>query len=227
MKSYFEITNNRKKYVCEKPSMCPMCNSKISPLEMYSFLNGETGYITRSFECPACGKGFITHLKAREERVLYGGEYYYQTSFIGAYPNHPVTRNFDDSILKVSPSFCDIYNQALAAEAYGLNEISGIAYRKSLEFLIKDYCIYKRPDATEEIKKEPLSQVITNYVEGERIKTNAKASTWLGNDETHYTKKYEDKDINDLKKFIEATLAYINYEVISDEAEEFINSNQS
>lgn len=44
-----------------------------------------------------------------------------------------------------------------------LNEIARIGYRKALEFLIKDYCIDKNKEE-EKIKKEPLSQVIINYI---------------------------------------------------------------
>ena len=32
------------------------------------------------------------------------------------------------------------------------------------------------------------------------------------------------KEINDLKRFIDATVAFITYELISDEAEELVNS---
>ena len=40
----------------------------------------------------------------------------------------------------------------------------------------------------------------------------------------NYIKKFEDKDINDLKRFIDATVAFITYELISDEAEQLVNS---
>ena len=105
-----------------------------------------------------------------------------------------------------------------------LNEIAGIGYRKALEFLIKDYCIDKNKEQEEKIKKEPLSQVITNYILSDKIKNFAKASIWIGNDETHYVRKYEDKDIKDLKRFISATVAYITYELIADSAQEFVNN---
>lgn len=37
--------------------------------------------------------------------------------------------------------FISIYNQALTAEKNGLTEICGLGYRKSFEFLIKDYLL--------------------------------------------------------------------------------------
>ena len=38
----------------------------------------------------------------------------------------------------------------------------------------------------------------------------AKRATWLGNDETHYFRKWEDKDLSDLKKLIEMTVHFIS-----------------
>lgn len=63
-----------------------------------------------------------------------------------------------------------------------------------------------------------------NYTNERKIKNLAKASIWIGNDETHYVRKYEDKDIKDLKRFISATVAYITYELIADSAQEFVNN---
>ena len=152
-------------------------------------------------------------------------EYYYNVlKLVNSYPKVPDTHKFDENIKELSTNFCDIFNQAYAAEQMNLNEIAGIWYRKALEFLIKDYCIVKNKSEEEKIKKEPLSQVITNYILSDKIKNLAKASVWIGNDETHYVRKYEDKDIKDLKRFISATVAYITYELISDSAEEFINN---
>src|SRR5687767_3154472 len=37
----------------------------------------------------------------------------------------------------------------------------------------------------------------------------AKRATWLGNDATHYYRKWEDKDIHDLKNLIELTVLWI------------------
>ena len=143
---------------------------------------------------------------------------------IGVFPRMPKEREFDENLKNVSPNFYKIYNEALFAEIYGLNEIAGIGYRKALEFLIKDYCIYRHNDEEEKIKKQLLGQVISKFIDSTKILNLSKASAWIGNDETHYIRKFEDKDINDLKRFIDATVAFITYELISDEAEELVNS---
>ena len=39
---------------------------------------------------------------------------------------------------------------------------------------------------------------------------------WLGNDEVHYTRKWEDKDIHDLKSLIMMTVSHIDLTIESD-----------
>jgi len=70
-------------------------------------------------------------------------------------------------------------------------EICGVGYRKSLEFLIKDYLIGRAPEgegqaaAVEAIKKKFLGTCIKEDIEDANIKLVAQRATWLGNDETH------------------------------------------
>jgi hypothetical protein len=55
------------------------------------------------------------------------------------------------------------------------------------------------------------------YIKSEQIKGIAKRAAWLGNDETHYVRKWEDKDLNDLKKLITLTLHWIEIETLTEE----------
>ena len=100
-------------------------------------------------------------------------------------------------------------SQSEAAEAYQLGQIAGAGYRKALEFLIKDYAIKKNPEKEDEIKKSFLGNCINNFVPDENVKECARRAVWLGNDETHYIRKWEEKDINDLKILIRLTQAWI------------------
>lgn len=113
-----------------------------------------------------------------------------------------------------------IYNQANSAEQLNLLEICGVGYRKAFEFLIKDYAKKNYPDEIETIEKKALGRCINDYVEDERIKKVAKRAVWLGNDETHYVRKWEGKDLNDLKKLIELSLHWIEMEVLTESFEE-------
>lgn len=223
MEKYVSITNNER--ICyETVNKCPICNSSIAPVEKSDFFNSDSKMYFFMFECPACNKGFITHYNYTNERKIKNDISYNMLKLVNSYPKVPELHQFDENIKKLSSNFCEIFNQAYVAEQMNLNEIAGIGYRKALEFLIKDYCIDKNKEQEEKIKKEPLSQVITNYILSDKIKNLAKASIWIGNDETHYVRKYEDKDIKDLKRFISATVAYITYELIADSAQEFVNN---
>jgi len=116
---------------------------------------------------------------------------------------------------EISPQFAEIFSQATHAEEYGLDEVAGVGYRKSLEYLIKDYCVAQHPDKEDDIKKRPIAQVIESFVTNENIKQCAKRAIWLGNDETHYVRKWMDKDIKDLKLLIQITVNWIQQEVIT------------
>jgi hypothetical protein len=43
----------------------------------------------------------------------------------------------------------------------------------------------------------------------------AKRAAWLGNDETHYVRKWEDHDLEDLKSLIKVTGNWIEMEAIT------------
>ena len=84
--------------------------------------------------------------------------------------------------------------------------------------MIKDYAIYKNPESEEEIKKKPLVQCIKQYINYNNIVTLAEKSAWIGNDEAHYIRKQEDRDVTDMKKFIEAIVYFINMILITEDA---------
>jgi len=107
-----------------------------------------------------------------------------------------------------------IYNEAFQAEQYRLTQICGPGYRKALEFLIKDYAIKKHPTKEQTILKEQLMPCITNYTI-DNIKKVAKRAAWLGNDETHYIRKWENNDLQDLKKLVELTVHWIEMEELT------------
>lgn len=216
MKKYF--TENCEKMCCEYPTNCPICDNSISPDRKAAFYNSDLHLVTMLFSCPACGKGFLSYYDSTGGYESHNGYNYIRLLYKNSAPKIPKEKVFEECIKRISPNFCDVYNQSYYSECYELTQLSGMGYRKSLEFLIKDYCSYKNVDASDKIKSMLLSQVIEEYIESEKIKSLAKISTWLGNDETHYVKKFEDKDIEDLKKFINATVAFITYELIADEA---------
>jgi hypothetical protein len=108
-----------------------------------------------------------------------------------------------------------IYNQAYFAEQINLDQICGVGYRKSLEFLIKDYLISKETEkqVKENIRKKFLNNCIQDHVQNDNIKNVAKRAVWLGNDETHYVRVWANKDVKNLKQLIDLTVRWIENEV--------------
>ncbi|MBK7871124.1 MAG: DUF4145 domain-containing protein [Saprospiraceae bacterium] len=126
-----------------------------------------------------------------------------------------INKVFSETISSISPSFSTIYNQAIFAEQNGLNEICGVGYRKALEFLIKDYSILSNPQDKEKIEKKLLGACIDQYVTDSRLKAVSKRAVWLGNDETHYIRKWEGKNLDDLKRLIDLTIHWIEMEALT------------
>lgn len=207
----------------ELPDHCPMCKAAISPLiltavsseDLFSYNSKE---VSAALACPSCHKLFVVIFSEIESTNRYSPRY--------IAPHQPSIRDFGDdgALQEISPLFVDIYHQAEAAEAYGLNQVTGIAYRKSLEFLVKDYAIRQHPEQSEDIKTTPLAKCIDRFIELPKIQATAKAATWLGNDETHYIRKWEDKDINDLKKFISSCVYWVLADSTYTEADKMVNT---
>ena len=111
--------------------------------------------------------------------------------------------------------FKEVYRQASAAEAYKLEQVAGVGFRKALEFLVKDFCIQERPSDEDAIKDEFLGRTIANRISDTNIKKCAERAAWLGNDETHYVRKWEEKDIADLKVLIDLTMSWIRNGILT------------
>ncbi|MFZ1989529.1 MAG: hypothetical protein WAW96_07115 [Alphaproteobacteria bacterium] len=120
-------------------------------------------------------------------------------------------------IQKLSPAFVAIYREAEEAKQLGLLQIAGPGYRKAFEFLIKDYAIAMKPDNAAEIKEAFSGSVVKNYVPDPRIAPLAERSLWLGNDETHYLRKWVDHDIKDLIRLIDLTMHWMEIDLSSKE----------
>jgi len=202
------ININKKQIGIEgQPNKCPYCHKSISP----NILHGHerSGVVEVLFFCPnqSCNRGFIGYYEC-----LSGGHWNFNGQVTQGIL---VGREFTETIIEISNSFSVIYNQAFSAEQQGLTEICGVGFRKALEFLIKDYAILNKPADREKIEKKLLSACISEYVDDTRIKAVAKRAVWLGNDETHYIRKWEGKNLEDLKKLIDLTVHWIEMEVLT------------
>lgn len=196
------------------PDTCPYCETGIVPIPRFGYYQNVTqtglnrNQVQVVFQCPItkCQALFITQYSVYSSA---GNEIFH---FRGDLHRSKGRVQFFKIIQEISPQFIEIYNQSFQAEQFGLSLIIGPGYRKSLEYLIKDYAIMNASSDIdkENIRKSLLGNVIKKFIDDERIKRIAERATWLGNDETHFYRKWADKDITDLKLLISMTTEWIH-----------------
>ncbi len=192
----------------EYPDECPFCHKAITPNPIYGYHNDSGLEILMACPDNKCKLSFVAYYHNDN-----GSSYAHYQNFTSS--GTIIEKEFSENILSVSPSFRLIYNQAYHAEQSKLTEICGVGYRKALEFLIKDYIIFNNKNEEEKIKRLFLGNVIDLYVNDVKIKNVSKRAVWLGNDETHYVRKWETKDLTDLKNLITLTLHWIEMEILT------------
>jgi hypothetical protein len=216
---YYDVGKGLIREISNLPDRCPHCHISIVPNALFGNKNGSVFEIF--FSCPngACKKTFIGYYDWLNN---HGPSNYIGKTSMGSLSK----RTFSDTTSQVSPLFEVIYNQAFAAEQQGLLEICGVGYRKALEFLIKDYAIKNNTGKKDHIEKLLLGQVIEKYVSDDKIKNVAKRAVWLGNDETHYIRKWEGKNLSDLKRLIDLTVHWIEMEELTKSFSEEMPDNK-
>lgn len=196
---------------------CPYCHNFIEPV-----LSNEAYYDTKDgitkaallFRCPACQKFFCVSYDIIQGIV----------SRIESTTKPNLNLNIPKEIETFSPKFVEIYTQALTAEYYNLHEITGIGLRKAIEFLVKDYLIQIKGKDKNKISKMNLGSAFKE-IDNDMIRPLITASVWLGNDEAHYIRQHENKDVNDMKQFVESLIYFISCELKVKEALSFIASS--
>ena len=202
----FDDKTERKVFYNKIPDECPICHKGIDAriiLAYRNVLNSDIAQVILQCPCQDCLSFFVGYYRGNP-----GDDYY---NLVAMEPTLPKNREFGEMIAAVSPQFIKIYNEARYAEQLHLLQICGAGYRKALEFLIKDYAISltTNDDQKQIIKKTLLADVIKKYIDNQSIKDNAERAAWLGNDETHYVRIWDDKDLEDLKTLIELTIRWI------------------
>lgn len=180
------------------PDECPLCHHAMSIKARY-WAQVSDQWLEGIYQCASlqCHRLFISVY----EQDRNTGYFYFCKSL----PYNPTTRPLDPVLAEISPEFVETYQQSWSAKQFELLKIAGTGFRRSLEFLVKDYASRDQPENIKElIRKKPMVQCIRDHIQEEGIKTVAERAAWLGNDETHYLRKWEDKDINDLIDLIDS-----------------------
>lgn len=197
------------------PDVCPRCHRSIHPKHIINtiVMDGKSNSVQAIFMCTSqqCQEVFIGNYRS----FAFGGANQLTFNLVSVAPISFKPHQFPETIKEVSPTFIEIYNQALSAESYGLTEIVGIGLRKALEFLIKDFIIKQNPTEADSVKAMLLGRCIESYIDDANLKACSKRAAWLGNDETHYIRKWEGKDINDLKTLIQLTVNWVENVILT------------
>lgn len=205
----------------KRPDTCPCCHNGIEPKFKFAFFHDNEyptvrdNYVQAVFQCPRhdCYRIFIADYFQWNEGPYHDARGRYELRRLSPYWYQK--KIFPECIQKISPQFCAIYNDAAAAESFRLSNVVGPGYRKALEFLVKDLLISEYPADEEEIKKAWLSYLIRDRIQDTNVKSCAERAAWLGNDETHYLRQWEDKDIKDLKTLITLAANWIENHLLT------------
>lgn len=207
----------------ELASTCPRCGITLHPYTLYAYLFEEKDESENKIFllnlCDHCNECFISRHIYDDDNDIY----IHESSAPMCTPNI----NFSDNIKNLSENFVKIYNESYLAESLGMTSICGMGYRKSLEFLVKDFVVSIQPQDANNVASMSLAKCIEQYISDSRLKTLAKASAWLGNDETHYLKKHKNYGIRDLKAFITAFVTFIDAELAYQDAQALLSPSKS
>ncbi len=201
------------------PDFCPVCHTAVEVKPLGTMIlrkdADEHDYVEMVFRCPRqdCDHFFI----ARYKSIGGTGAPRPELALCDVVPRTPLDPQFPDTIEKMSPRFVRIYTQASEAASRQLDEIAGVGYRKALEFLIKDYLIHSTDDEEQQdkYKQTALANCIKDHVSDPKVKLCASRAVWLGNDETHYERKWNDQDLRDLKILLQLATNWIDSELLT------------
>lgn len=200
------------------PNVCPHCHITINPYHRWHSATQDADNkptILTAWQCSNddCKKYFIVKYKDQ------GGREFIFERFLNGLPKGPdwpkpiAELKNGKTINDESPEdsrFIKIYLQSLEAEMHGLDELAGMGFRKAIEYLVKDWAIQNNPNDKDKIIEDLwLGQVIDEYYDGD-LKDILERATWLGNDQSHYNKLFEEYDVEVLKELIDLIMVELD-----------------
>ena len=193
-------------YPVDVLDVCPICHrhSEIQVVQADQIDNSEG--VQATFRCAyvGCRQFFFGYYGPRPQGELKAIK-----------PSKPDATVFNDAVREISPVFVEVFGEAEEAAQLGLKQIAGPGYRKAFEYRIKDYAKSLSPTKASEIESKFAGAVVAEFIGDARIQAVAKRSLWLGNDETHYLRKWTGHDLSDLITLIKLTANWIELEHLS------------
>jgi hypothetical protein len=191
-----------------KPNICPHCHVTNNPHHQWQIETKDTDntlILITDWACSndTCNKIFLASYIPEGNSLIFN-------RFLNGLPKGPEWPRPIEDLKSGNPKnlehpeqtrFVKTYLQSLVAESNGLDELAGMGYRKSIEYLVKDWAIQNIPEDKDKIEKSWLGAVIHDYYSGD-LKEILERATWLGNDQAHYNKLFEEFEITVLKELI-------------------------
>lgn len=205
------------------PKVCPHCHKEMIPT------------IVSKSEIIKSGnhKVFAVLLRCHICSSFYAAEYIYSNksgninqTLVPYHYSPTVYLDIPNNIKEISDDFEDIYTQSESAYQLGLKQIAGMGYRKSIEFLVKDFLIFLNPKDTDKILKLTLDNAISK-IDNQKLQNLARMTNYLGNDQTHIRTLHPTKDIDDLRDFLKNLVLLISFEISYHDGLDTILSNWS
>ncbi|PHV57686.1 hypothetical protein CS009_04955 [Streptococcus macedonicus] len=209
----------------EVKDTCKICNNITSPIVIHNTTKKTDNnhyHLALMRFCSQCKHYFIDEFNV-ETMSVFGRESIENITLQDVKPELPSDIPISDNLAAISPIGKEIYLQSLKAEQEKLDHIAGIGFRKALEFFVKDFVIATNPKDKSKVEKMLLKQVIDKYIKDDTLQTFATASTFIGNDETHYVRKHSDKDLQDLRRYLHGFLHFIEMQLNFLDAQELVN----
>lgn len=193
----FDNTGSPFWFQLDKPTLCPICNAYVDSTKIASRLfTRETmpHFGVVQYRCQHCKESYL---------VTYEIDTDAKTTRVAAFlPSRTVTYK-NEIIEKFSEGFIRYYNQAQRAEFAGDVELAATGYRTALEFLVKDYAVSELHEDREKVGKKSLFDAIADYLGEKDLVSTADVVRIIGNDYTHYERKYPEGDLDLLKRYLD------------------------
>jgi hypothetical protein len=147
-------------YDVDYPDRCPICHhhGEISVVKAATVENAAAVQVVYQCAWNGCKSYFIGYYPPKPSSELKALK-----------PIKPQISQFSEAVVRLSPTFISVFQEAEEAAALGLSQIAGPGYRKAFEFLIKDYAKSLAPDKTADIEKSFSGAVVNEYVQDPRI----------------------------------------------------------
>lgn len=190
------------------PLECPYCGKVIEFTQRgYSSLDiniYNTYYIFLLYS-KCCDKNSVASYRHDKKNKI--------IEFLSMYPN-PKPSVLPDSIHVLSPRFITLYADSEYTYSKNMFELAGSGFRNALEILIKDFAINELNEDSKEVSKKSLFDAIESYLPDPKLKKAADVVRILGNDYTHYDRKYNQYDIDLLKVYLDIFIKRIDAEYL-------------